>query len=74
MGPVQRALFFMPWKKKQKASESLEEIKETMLKKFEEYDRKFGDLSHTAKVCIGISLGLSFADTIILIKILKKIK
>ena len=60
-------------KKTKQAQESIEEIKDVMLKKFDEYDRKIGHLSKNAKIAIGISLGLSLADTIILLKILKKI-
>ena len=60
-------------KKSKQAQESIEEIKEVMLRKFDEYDRKIGRLSKNAKIAIGISLGLSLADTIILLKILKKI-
>ena len=52
---------------------TVEEIKEAMLDKFDEYDRKLGRLSKNAKIAIGVSLGLSLADTIILLKILKKI-
>ena len=49
------------------------QIKEVMLSKFDEYDRKFDRMSKGAKIAIGVSLGLSVADTIILLKILKKI-
>lgn len=58
----------------QQSTNSIEDMKELMIEKFEDYDRKFGELSHTAKICIGVSLGLSVADTIILIKILNKMK
>lgn len=61
------------FKKLEKSTQSVEEIKEAMLNKFDEYDRKIGHLSKNAKIAIGISLGLSLADTIILLKILKKI-
>lgn len=61
------------FKKLEKSTQSVEEIKEVMLNKFDEYDRKIGHLSKNAKIAIGISLGLSLADTIILLKILKKI-
>lgn len=69
----QRVPFFM-LKKFKKSTDSIEEIKTVMLEKFDDYDRKIGQLSRSAKICIGISLGLSLADTIILIKILQKIK
>lgn len=55
------------------STQTVEEIKEAMLDKFDEYDRKIGHLSRNAKIAIGVSLGLSLADTIILLKILKKI-
>lgn len=57
----------------EQSTQTVEEIKEAMLDKFDEYDRKLGRLSKNAKIAIGVSLGLSLADTIILLKILKKI-
>lgn len=57
----------------EQSTQTVEEIKEAMLGKFDEYDRKLGRLSKNAKIAIGVSLGLSLADTIILLKILKKI-
>lgn len=53
---------------------SIEEVKDILLEKFDEYDREFKSLSKTAKICIGVSLGLSVADTIILLKMLKKMR
>lgn len=56
------------------AMESIDEVKTQLLKKFDDYDREFRKLSKTAKICIGVSLGLSVADTLIMLKMLKKMR
>ena len=65
-------------KKKQaafdEAMEQIDDVKKQLLKKFDDYDREFRKLSKSAKICIGVSLGLSVADTIIMLKMLKKMR
>lgn len=42
--------------------------------KLKKIENEFDDLSYKMKIVIGISLGLSLADTILLFAILKKMK
>lgn len=51
----------------------LKPITEKMTEKFHEYDEKFDDISKYAKIAIGMSVGLSIVDTMLLVAILKKI-
>lgn len=65
-------------KKKQAAfdetMDQIDDVKKQLFKKFDDYDREFRKLSKSAKICIGVSLGLSVADTIIMLKMLKKMR
>ena len=47
---------------------------EPMMKKLKQMEREVDELSNKMKIVIGISLGLSLADTILLFAILKKMK
>ena len=54
--------------------DTIDDLKDVMVKKFDSYDREFKKMSRTAKVCVGVGLCLSATNTIILIKILKKMR
>ena len=49
------------------------EIQAIMLKEKRDVNKRLDELSYKMKIVIGISLGLSLADTILLFAILKKL-